>query len=78
MGLNEFWNLAQVLAKAKTQYKSKVRWEQFIQEWLDAFRLLKSVHFLTEQFDGVTQECLVQMVEYEALFEEQEQADSSF
>ena len=68
MGLNDFWGLEQVLQKASLQYQSQERWLQFIQEWLDAFRLLKSVHFLTDQFDGVTQDELVQMTEYEALF----------
>ncbi|MCX7554882.1 hypothetical protein OS175_13465 [Marinicella sp. S1101] len=44
--LNDYWDIQQVINKAEKQIQTATRWQQFTHEWLDAFRILKSVHFL--------------------------------
>ena len=48
--LNQFWNTAKVLVKARLQSKSPQRWQQFVHEWFDAFKILKSVHALEADY----------------------------
>jgi len=66
-GLNDYWDVAQVLQKSRQQTKTQERWEQFIHEWLDAFRLLKSVHFLREQYPSVPLSELKEMSAYQMI-----------
>lgn len=66
-GLNEHWQLEQVLVKSWRQTKTQTRWDQFIHEWLDAFRLLKSVHFLREQYPSVTMADLQELPAYQLM-----------
>ncbi len=54
--LNKFWNWPVVYKKNIKQIKTEQRWQQFIHEWLDAFKLLKSVHRLREVYPDVTRE----------------------
>lgn len=54
--LNEFWSWSSVFEKNWPQIKSATRWQQFIHEWLDAFKLLKSVHQLRERYPDVPKE----------------------
>ncbi|MGJ8663779.1 MAG: hypothetical protein ACSHWU_09015 [Marinicella sp.] len=49
--LNQFWKIADVLTKADKQIRSQERWIQFIHEWFDAFKILKSVHHLNNKFN---------------------------
>ncbi|MCW8870736.1 MAG: hypothetical protein OQK49_08540, partial [Proteobacteria bacterium] len=44
--INQFWNTEQVIQKALRQTKSPERWQQFVLEWFDAFKILKTVHAL--------------------------------
>lgn len=44
--INQFWNTKQVIQKALQQTKSPERWQQFVLEWFDAFKILKTVHAL--------------------------------
>ncbi len=53
--LNDFWSWTEVFRKNRTQIKSEQRWQQFIHEWLDAFKLLKSVHHLRQWYPDVRQ-----------------------
>lgn len=50
--LNEYWHVDKVLNKALQQINSVARWQQFVHEWFDAFKILKSVHFLEKSFDA--------------------------
>ncbi|MCF6300539.1 MAG: hypothetical protein L3J52_05420 [Proteobacteria bacterium] len=52
--LSKYWKIEKVLNKAIKQTKTKKRWLQFIHEWFDAFRLLKSVHHFKEIFPDLT------------------------
>jgi hypothetical protein len=63
-GLNEHWKLEAVLSQALTQVKSEHRWQQFVHEWFDAFKILKSVHFLRQEFNSIHYEALIQSVCY--------------
>jgi len=58
-GLNECWDMETVLVKAMGQTNSEQRWQQFIHEWLDAFKLLKSVHFLRGRYPSLDRESLL-------------------
>ncbi len=51
--LNHFWSWSKTFDKNKKQIKTVARWQQFIHEWLDAFKLLKSVHQLRERYPDV-------------------------
>jgi len=53
-GLNGFWSIDSVLEKGIKQINSQLRWQQFIHEWFDAFKILKSVHFLRNEFKSLT------------------------
>ncbi len=44
--LNKYWKIKDVLTKAQQNANSETRWQQFIHEWFDAFKILKSVHYL--------------------------------
>lgn len=54
--LNTFWNWPKVYETNRKQIKTELRWQQFIHEWLDAFKLLKSVHHLRERYPDVPRE----------------------
>jgi len=64
MELIEFFNLQQVLNKTLPHIRTKKRWQQFVHEWLDAFRLLKSVHFLCERYPRINVQMLSQLPEF--------------
>ena len=51
--LNAFWNWPKVYETNRKQIKTEQRWQQFIHEWLDAFKLLKSVHHLRAKYPDV-------------------------
>ena len=44
----KYFDLHSVLDKSLPHIRTEERWYQFVHEWLDAFRLLKSVHFFSE------------------------------
>ena len=48
--LYDFFNCSQVFEKSKNQITNKIRWQQFIHQWFDAFRILKAVHFVDKKF----------------------------
>lgn len=52
--INDVWNIEQVINKAMKQTKSAERWQQFVLEWFDAFRILKTVHALETEFPRLT------------------------
>lgn len=39
-----------VFKKSKTQITSIIRWQQFIHQWFDSFKVLKSVHFFDKKY----------------------------
>lgn len=66
-GLNQHWQLSQVLPKNRQQSKTTARWYQFVHEWFDAFKILKSVHFLQAEFAPVSHAELLQRADYLAM-----------
>ncbi len=40
-----------VFTKSRKQITSLERWQQFIHQWFDAFRILKTVHFFDKKFE---------------------------
>ncbi len=66
-GLNAFWQLPVLLEKNRQQINSHQRWLQFIHEWFDAFKILKSVHFLRSSYPSVSKQELLEMPAYQAL-----------
>jgi hypothetical protein len=44
--INQFWDTKQIIQKVLRQTKSPQRWQQFVLEWFDAFKMLKTVHAL--------------------------------
>lgn len=48
--LYEFLNCQEVFEKSSAQITSKFRWEQFVQQWFDAFKTLKAVHFFDKKY----------------------------
>ncbi len=66
-GLNEHWKLDQVLQKAKSQIRTNDRWQQFIHEWFDAFKMLKSVHLLRESYGSIIYEELIELDAYQGI-----------
>jgi len=64
-GLNAYWDILPVLEKALKQSQSPQRWQQFIHEWFDAFRILKSVHFLSETLTPISQTELLNSNRYQ-------------
>jgi len=66
-GLNKYWKLESVLKQAMSQVKSLARWQQFIHEWLDAFKILKSVHFLRNKFGSISYDELLESHFYQTL-----------
>jgi hypothetical protein len=67
-GLNEFWQISKLLIKACNQYKTTEHWQKFIDDWLDAFKILKSVHFLREQLPSLQKEELVVNHRYQEIW----------
>ncbi len=65
--LNQYWQVERVLDKAIKQYKTEKQWCKFIDDWFDAFRILKSVHFLQLQFPPVSQTELLSMRQYQEM-----------
>lgn len=63
-GLNEYWDIETLLLKVRQQYKSPELWLKFIDDWFDAFKILKSVHFLELTYQGVKGSELEKMDEY--------------
>lgn len=52
--INQFWNTQEVIQKALRQIKSPERWQQFVLEWFDAFKMLKTVHALESKWPRQT------------------------
>lgn len=48
--LYEFLNCQKVFENSRAQITSKSRWQQFIQQWFDAFKTLKAVHFFDKKY----------------------------
>jgi hypothetical protein len=46
-----FFDCQQVFIKSKKQITSLDRWQQFIHQWFDAFKILKTVHFFDKKFE---------------------------
>ena len=44
--INKFWNIESLIHKTMQQTKTANRWQQFVIEWFDAFKILKTVHAL--------------------------------
>ena len=70
--MNDFWQINNVLTKAKQQCKTTKRWNQFIHEWFDAFKLLKSVHFLMRSFNDMNLSMLLESVHYNQIVQYQD------
>lgn len=51
LGLFEFFNCQNIFEKSKKQITSGKRWQQFVSQWFDAFKVLKSVHFFDKKFN---------------------------
>ncbi len=66
-GLNGYWQLEKILIKNKQQIKTTKRWVQFIHEWLDAFKILKSVHFLSTEFNPIDKQLLITLPAFKKL-----------
>lgn len=66
-GLNNHWQVSSVLNQAMKQIKSYQRWQQFIHEWFDAFKILKSVHFLQQKHLPIELDVLKNMDSYQQL-----------
>ncbi len=66
-GLNTFWQLQVLLEKNRQQINDYSRWQQFIHEWFDAFKILKSVHFLRVEYPSVNRQQLLGMPAYQQL-----------
>ncbi len=66
-GLNDCWHIGHVLENGFKQSKSHQRWQQFIHEWFDAFKILKSVHFLSESLPVISQLELLRMQRYQEI-----------
>lgn len=62
--LNDHWSIDTVFQKALKNIHSTKRWQQFIHEWFDAFKILKSVHFLGKFHHRVTQSELFTLSQY--------------
>ena len=62
-----YFGMRQVLEKSLPHIRTEARWFQFVHEWLDAFRLLKSVHFLSERFPRVNLEVLLKEPEFDVI-----------
>ncbi len=67
-GLNKYWNITQILDNGLSQCKTELRWQQFIHEWFDAFRILKSVHYLSESMPQLNQTELLNSPTYQLIF----------
>jgi hypothetical protein len=68
-GLNDFWQIEAVLDKASRQFKSEKLWHHFVNEWFDAFKILRSVHFLSETYLPVEKSQLILNKSYKQLIE---------
>jgi len=66
-GLNQHWQIEGVLQQAKAQIKTQHRWNQFVHEWFDAFKILKSVHFLRTEFKSNSYVELIESAAYQSL-----------
>lgn len=44
--INNLWHIEPLIEKTLKQTKTNDRWQQFVLEWFDAFRILKTVHAL--------------------------------
>ncbi|WP_395376608.1 hypothetical protein [Marinicella sp. W31] len=65
--LFETFNLQSVFDKTLPHIRNETRWNQFVHEWLDAFRLLKSVHFLSEKLPLVNLQELLSIQEFSSI-----------
>lgn len=63
--LNNHWQIKTVLDQAYQQIQSPKRWQQFIDEWLDAFKLLRSVHVLQQDMPPLSQDELQLLPAYQ-------------
>ena len=66
-GLNDYWQIEAVLQQACQQAKSEQRWQQFIHEWFDAFKILKSVHYLGNEFKSIPHDELLASEAFQSL-----------
>lgn len=62
-GLTVYFNLEKVFGKSISRIKNIDRWQHFIHEWLDAFRLLKAVHYLSDFFPRLN---ILELIQTEA------------
>ena len=69
-GLNAYWQVQKLLDKNLQQIKSAARWQQFVHEWLDAFKLLKTVHFLSDEFQPMAIEQLIESDVYQLIMDQ--------
>ena len=49
--LYQYLDCHTVFTKSKRQITSLHRWQQFIHQWFDAFKILKAVHFFDKKFE---------------------------
>ncbi|VAW47521.1 hypothetical protein MNBD_GAMMA02-1229 [hydrothermal vent metagenome] len=68
-GLNKHWELDAVLQQAMSQIKSTDRWQQFVHEWFDAFKILKSVHFLRKEYESISMNNLLESHAYKEILD---------
>lgn len=67
--INNFWNIELLLHKTLRQTKTAKRWQQFVIEWFDAFKLLKTVHALEINWPRQTLDALRELDSFWALTE---------
>ena len=67
--LNNHWQIKTVLDKAHQQIHTPERWQQFVDEWLDAFKLLRSVHVLQQDMPPLSQDELLMLTAYQSIAE---------
>lgn len=48
--INSMWQIEHIIHQAIQQTKTADRWQQFVLEWFDAFKILKTVHALETEF----------------------------
>ncbi|MCX7544648.1 glycosyltransferase family protein [Marinicella gelatinilytica] len=65
--INDFWDIEPLIEKTLKQTKTNDRWQQFVLEWFDAFRILKTVHALEAEFPRLGLEELRELAFFRAM-----------
>lgn len=62
--LYNYWKFKRVVSQCQSQVTSSKRWSQFVHQWFDAFKVLKTVHYFDKYYSRLNYEQLLKAQEF--------------